>query len=170
MLRWRFSVRFHLRSIIFGSRGHQIKNYRFSRRWFFINNFFDMRDTKIKMTPSCSLCRAGSKQVLFDLERWSFKFYFRSGQGQIMTHVGQCARPPKWLDKPSGLAPFARLYLYPVATCWRKTDCDLIWPPRNPQSSVAPGASQMGWVAIILKELGGFGRFMRNRKYFHISP
>ena len=36
----------------FGPRGHQMKNYSFSRRWLIINNFFDMRDTEMKMTPS----------------------------------------------------------------------------------------------------------------------
>ena len=28
----------------------------------------------------------------------------------------------------------------------------------------------MGLVAMILKELGGFYRFMRNGQHFHISP
>ena len=51
---------------------------------FFINNFFDMRDTKMKMTPSCSPGRAGSIHVLFDLEGSISKFDLRSGEGQIM--------------------------------------------------------------------------------------
>ena len=49
-------------------RGHQMENYRFSRRWFFIDNFFDIRDTKIKMTASCLARRAGSKEVLLTLK------------------------------------------------------------------------------------------------------
>ena len=52
----------------------------------------------------------------------------RSGQGQIMIRVGQYAHYPKRLDESSRLAPFTRFYLHPVATNWRKTDCDLIWP------------------------------------------
>ena len=43
------------------------------------------------------------------------------------------------------------------------------WPSRDPPSSVAPGSSKMRWVATILKELGGFGRFMRNGRHFRIS-
>ena len=65
----------------FGSRGHQMKNYRFSRRWFFIDNFSDIRDTKIKMTPSCLACRAGSKHVPLDLERSISKFDIRTRSG-----------------------------------------------------------------------------------------
>ena len=52
----------------------------------------------------------------------------RPGQGQIMTQVGQYAHPLNRLDEPGRLAPFARLYLHPVATYWRKADCDVIWP------------------------------------------
>ena len=63
--------------------------------------------------------QAGSKHVLFDLEGQSENF-LRSGQGQMMTQVGQYAHPLKQLDEPSRLAPFARLYLHPVATYWRK--------------------------------------------------
>ena len=50
------------------------------------------------------------------------------------------------------------------------TSFDLGWTPRDPRSSVTSGLSQMGWVAMILKELGGFCRFMRNGKHFHIFP
>ena len=35
--------------------------------------------------------------------------------------------PPKLLDEPSRLAPFALLCMHPVATYWGKTGCDLIW-------------------------------------------
>ena len=39
-----------------------------------------------------------------------------------MTQVGRyaIAHPPKRLDESSRLAPFARLYLHPVATCCEK--------------------------------------------------
>ena len=33
----------------------------------FINNFFDLKDTKIKTAPSCLPRRASSEHVLFDL-------------------------------------------------------------------------------------------------------
>ena len=48
------------------------------------------------------------------------------GQCQIVTQVGQYAHRPKRLDEPSCLAPFARLYIHPVATYWRDMDCELI--------------------------------------------
>ena len=40
----------------------------------------------------------------------------KSGQGQVMTQVGQYAYLSKRLDEPSRLAPFARLYLHPVTS------------------------------------------------------
>ena len=50
-----------------------------------------------------------------------------SGQDQVMVQIGQHVYFSKWLDEPSRLAPFARLYLHPVASYWRKkTDCDLM--------------------------------------------
>ena len=82
--------------------------------------------------------------VLFDIERSTSKFDLRSGQGQVMTEVDQYAYLPKRIDEPSRLALFLRLYLHPVECFWRKPDFDLISPPRDPQSSVAPGSSQMG--------------------------
>ena len=57
----------------------------------------------------------GEFQNLTSGQVWS-----RSGQGQIMTQLGQYAHPLKQLGQPSRLAPFARLYLHPVATYWRK--------------------------------------------------
>ena len=47
-----------------------------------------------------------------------------------MAQVGQYAQAhlPKWLDEPSRLAQFASLHVHPVASFWRKTDCDLIGP------------------------------------------
>ena len=108
-----------------------MKNYRLSRGWFSIDNFFDMRDTKIrKMTPSCLPRRAGPEYVLFYLKDQSQNLtsgQVRSGQGKVMTQVAQYAKLPMRIDEPSCLAPFARLYLYPVARYWqKKTDCDLI--------------------------------------------
>ena len=42
-----------------------------------------------------------------------------------MTEVGQYAYLLKRLDELSLLAPFARLYLHPVVSYWRKPDIDL---------------------------------------------
>ena len=60
-----------------------MKNYRSSRRWFFIDDLLDMRDMKMKMTPSCSPRRAGLEHVLFDLERSISKSDLRSGQRSL---------------------------------------------------------------------------------------
>ena len=54
-----------------------MKNCRFSRGWIFIDNFFDMRDTKIKMVPSCLARRAAAKHALFDIEKSISKFDLR---------------------------------------------------------------------------------------------
>ena len=104
----------------------EVIKWKVSQSWFSTANFFDMRDMKIKMTPSFSPRRAGSEHVLFDLESSISKSDLRSGQGQVMTQVGQYAYLPRRLDEPSRLARFARLYLHPVASYWRKMDCDLI--------------------------------------------
>ena len=73
------------------------------------------------MKPSCSPPRTGSKHVLLDLERSISKSDLRSGQvksgqDQIMTQADKYAHTQKRLDKPSRVAPFAHLYLHPVAT------------------------------------------------------
>ena len=92
----------------------------------------------------------------------------RSGQVKVMSRsdhdLSRCqyAHHPKRLHEPSRLAQFAGLYLHPVATNWRKTDCHLIWPQVTsswPTSSVAPRYAQMGWLATILKEFGGSDRW-----------
>ena len=109
-----------------------MKNYRFSQRWFFINSLFIGEIRKIDMTPPCSPRRAGSNHVLFDLERSIWEYDLESGQDQIGTQLGQHAHPPKRLDEPSCLEPFALLCLHPVATYWRNrivTSFDLRWPP-----------------------------------------
>ena len=67
--------------------------------------------------------RAGSKPVFFDFERSIPKFDVRSGQGQVMTQVGQYAYILKRFDETSRLALSARLYLHSVAIYWQK----LIW-------------------------------------------
>ena len=76
------------------------------------------------MTRSCLARRAGTKHVLLTLQG-QFQ-NLTSGQGQVMTEVGQYADHPKRLDEPSRLAPFVRLCLHPVASYWRKLDFDLI--------------------------------------------
>ena len=81
-----------------------------------------MPDMKMKMTLSCLPRQAGSKHVLFDIKRTISKSDLMSGQGHVMTQVGQFAFLPKRLDEPSILARFARLCLHPVASYWRKTD------------------------------------------------
>ena len=48
----------------------------------------------MKMTPSCLPSQAGSKYVLFDIKRSISKSDLRSGQGQVMTQVGQSAFLP----------------------------------------------------------------------------
>ena len=77
------------------------------------------------MTQTYSPRQVCSKHVLFDLEEnlTSGQVRSRSGQGQIMTQIGQYGHPLKRLDEPSRLAPFARHYLHPVVTYWRKMDC-----------------------------------------------
>ena len=59
------------------------KNFRFSRTWFFIHNFFDNRDAKIRMVPSCSARRKSSENVSFDLKRSISKFDLRSSQFKL---------------------------------------------------------------------------------------
>ena len=54
----------------------------------------------------------------------------KSGQGHVMTQIGQYVYLPKRLDGPSRLSPFLHLYLHPVASYRRKKkmDCDLMCP------------------------------------------
>ena len=79
---------------------------------------------KIKIAQSCLPCRSISEHILFDLERSISKSDLRSGPGKVMTQVGQYAFLPKRLDELSRLALFAHPYIHPVASYWRKTDCD----------------------------------------------
>ena len=127
-----------------------------------------------KMVPSCSPRRAGPKYLLFDLERSIWKFDLRSGQVKGRSW-------PKWVNmhillsgsmsqvvwnhlRVSVSIPSRLVVEKPIVTSF-----DLRWPPRELRSSLAPGSGQMWWVATILKELGDFGRFMRNGKHLHIS-
>ena len=78
---------------------------------------------------------AGSEHALFYL-----KGQFQNlttcqvrSRSSLMTQVGHaCVHAhvylSKRLDEPSSLAPFASLYLHPVASYWRITCCDLLWP------------------------------------------
>ena len=149
---------------------------------FFIYNFFDMRDTKINMTPSCSPCRAGSKHVLFDLKRPTWKFDLRS---EVKVWPRSDHDPSRSICTSSEVARRAKSLFGIICTSlfpscldllaknglWlHLTSFDIRWPLRDPRSSVAPGSAQMGWVTMILEKLGGFDRFMRNGEYFHISP
>ena len=106
MLQWRFSIRFDLRSTSFGSRGHQMKNYRFHGDGFSLITFVDVRDMKIKMRPPCLECRAGSKYVLFDLGRPMSKFDLRSGQVKVRSRPGHNRRS---------------VCIYSEATWWAKS-------------------------------------------------
>ena len=64
------------------------------------------RDTKIKMTPSCSARQDRSKNLLFNLKRSISKFDLRSGQVQVMVHVGHyvywISSEPSWRAKTFG--------------------------------------------------------------------
>ena len=85
---------------------------------------------------------------------WPWKVNFkiwsqvRPGQGQVMIQVGQYAYLPKHLDEPSRLAPFARLYLHPVTSYWRKTDYDHRWPSRDHIGCTYAAESWHSWTFI----------------------
>ena len=92
---------------------------------FFIENFF-MRDTKIKMTPSCLTRPSGLEHVMFILKDLfqnlaPDQVRLRSGQGQVMTEVVQHAYFPNQVDERSRLTVFARIYLHPV-TVYRQNN------------------------------------------------
>ena len=147
-----------------------------------LNNFFDSEMRKMK--PSCLPRRAGWKHIPFWPWEVIAKFDFRldqvrSGQGQVMTQVGQYTNTSysKRLDVPRivwhhlrvSVSILSRL----IAETRIVTSFDLIWPqvtsPWPPIVSCIRIITE-AWVAMIQKELGGFGRFMRDVKYFHISP
>ena len=161
MSRQRFSIRFDLTSKVLAPEGIKWKNYRFSRRWSIINIVFDIEIRKLNWNYVVRLVEPVRNMCFLTLSQFqnltSGQVKSRSVQDQIMTQVGQYTHTPKRLDEPSRLAPFARLYLHPVATYWRKTvwpqvtSFDPRWPPRDTRSSVVPRSSQMGWVAVILK-------------------
>ena len=72
----------------------------------------------MKMTPSCSARRDGSENVSLDLHRSISKsdLKVRSGQRQVMNQVRQYAYLSNRINEQSLLAPFARLYLYPMTS------------------------------------------------------
>ena len=162
MLRLRFTISFDLRSTVWAPEVIKWKFIVFFTEMVFHWQLFDMRDMKIKMTPSCSPRRAGLATALFTLKYQyqnltSGQVRSRSGHDPSRPIINMHTHLPKRLDEPSRLAPFASLYPHPVTSYWRKTDCDLRWPSHGPRLSVAPGSSHMGWVIMTLKELGGFG-------------
>ena len=65
-----------------------MKNYRFSQRRFFFLFFFAMGDTIKEIMPSYWPRRAGSKNVLFDLEKSISEFDLRSGQVKVRSRSG----------------------------------------------------------------------------------
>ena len=141
-----------------------MKNCRFSRSWFSLKTFF-----------SCSPRQAGSKYILFDLERSISKFDLRSCQVKVRSkrkyvnmHIFWSGSTSQvvWHHLRVSISFLSRL----IGEKRIVTSFDLRWPPRDPQSSVAPRSAEMGWVAVILKELAGFDRFMRNGKHFHVCP
>ena len=174
----KFSYRIWTMVNSFGSRDHQMKSC-FSRRWFFINNFFDVGDTKIKITPSCSSSQAGSKHILSDLARSIWISDLWSGQAKIRSMSGH--DPCRSICTPSEAArrakSFGTICTSVYSSCrdllaknglWRHlTTGDL---PVIPDRQLHPRSAQMGWAAMIPKEVGGFDRFVRNGKDFHISP
>ena len=63
----RFSIRFDLVSVVLALEVVETKNDRFDGDGF--QKRFEVRGTKMEMTPSCLPRRAGSKHVPVDLER-----------------------------------------------------------------------------------------------------
>ena len=109
----------------FGSRVYQIK-ISFSRRCFLSITFWYKRYENKNDTIVFSPFEAYTF--------WSWKANFkiwpqvRSGQVRARPWPKYKFNIPKRLNELNRLAPFARLYLHPVATYWRKTDYDLIRP------------------------------------------
>ena len=73
-----------------------------------------MGDTKIKIHHRVRLVKPVRNMYFLTLKGQfenltTDQVMSRSGQGQIMTQVGQYAHPMKRLDEPSHLTPFARL-------------------------------------------------------------
>ena len=146
-----------------------MKNYRFSRRWFFIDNHFDMRDMKMKMTISCSPRRGDSEHVLFTLKT-QFQ-NLTSGQVQVRSwpkyanmHIFRRSLTSKvaWHHLRVSISILSRV----IGEKRIAASCDLRWSSRDPRSSTARGSSQKGWVAMIPKELGGFGWFIETGSNF----
>ena len=154
--------------------GRRMESYHFSRRWFFINNFFGFERSENKNDTIAFASSSRSETNTFWCWKVDFKIWpqVSSGQGQVMTqanmHIFRSGLTSRvvWYHLRVCISILSRL----IGEKRIVTSFDLRRPPRDHRSSVAPGSSQMGWTAMILKELGSFGRSMRNGKHFHISP
>ena len=123
-----------------------MKNYRFSRRCFFIDNFFGMRHENENDTI-VSASSSRFETWTFDIENSISKSDLRSSQVNVMTQVGQYAYLPKRPDEPSRLAPIANLYLHPVARYGEKRiviSCHLRWPSRDSDHQLHPHHHRWG--------------------------
>ena len=148
---------------------------------FFIYNFFTWEIRK-KWHHRVRLVKPVGN-MLFDLEKSIWKFGLKSDQVKVSsTSVhdpsGSICRSSEAVRRAKSfgticvsLSPFYCELLTKNGLRSHLNSFDLRWPPCEPWTSVAPGsAQQMGWVAMILKELGGLDRFIRSGKHFHISP
>ena len=156
-------------------RDHQMQSYRFRGDGFSLITFL-ISDTKMKITPSCTIAFASpSRFEKFAFWHWKINFKISpqvsSAQNQVMTKVGQYAYLPKQLDEPSRLASFACLYLHHVATYWQKrivTSFDLMTSPRPPTVSctrtITDWASghdpeRIRWFRLVYAKLEGLSHF-----------
>ena len=78
-----FFLRFDLRSIVLDPEVIKEKIIGFRGDGFSFITFFDNRDTKMSLVPSCSACRDGSENVSFDIEKSISKFDLGSGQVKV---------------------------------------------------------------------------------------
>ena len=119
----------------------------------------------MKMTPTCLPPRDGSGHVALDDPDWPISksdlrpVQVRSRSGRYPNR-SLCISPElAWRDKSLGT-----ICVTLAVSCYELlaknlivTSCDLRWPSRAPRSSAAPGSSQIGWVVLMMKELGGGG-------------
>ena len=73
-----FLIRFNLSSIVLASEVVKWRIVFFHGDCCLLITFFDMGDTKMKMTTPCLPRQVGSKHVLFNVERFIWKFDLRS--------------------------------------------------------------------------------------------
>ena len=147
--------------------------------WFFINNFFDMRDTKIKMTASSSPCQAASKHVLFDIERSIWKFDLRSGQVKVRSRSDH--DPSRSLCTFSEAArrakSFGTIFASLFSSCRdllaKKTDCDVIWTQVTSSWPQIVGCTQIctdGVSGHDTERIGWFRSVYAKREAFSCFP